>query len=109
MSNATFKHFHYGFYGYLRHVIFFHCPWNANILLTFRYLLWLISQAFSKEVHVLNPLIFAASESKADMRAALWRLPADFDDVQSSEDHSTHQSLSLVCHLDSTDYGDMKR
>lgn len=41
------------------------------------------------------------------MRAALWKLPGDFDEVQ-SEDHS-HQSLNLICHLEASDYGDMKR
>ena len=50
-------------------------------------------------------LIFAASESKADMQAAVWRIPSEYI---STDDTSSHPSLQLVTHLDSTDYGDVK-
>ena len=53
--------------------------------------------------------IFAASESKAEMCAAVWRLPTDFDDVPSSEDQSSHRCMELVCRLEPGDSGDMKR
>ena len=43
------------------------------------------------------------------MCAAVWRLPTDFDDVQSSEDQSSHRCMELVCRLEPGDYGDMKR
>uniref|UniRef100_K1Q757 Protein TSSC1 n=1 Tax=Magallana gigas TaxID=29159 RepID=K1Q757_MAGGI len=46
----------------------------------------------------------SASESKAEMKASIWRIPCDFD----SSDDSSHSSLELVCHLDNADYGDMK-
>jgi len=41
------------------------------------------------------------------LKAALWKLPTDFEDLH-SEDQS-HQSLSLLCHLEANDFGDMKR
>ncbi|KAK3601537.1 hypothetical protein CHS0354_027679 [Potamilus streckersoni] len=47
------------------------------------------------------------SESKAEMCAAVWRLPSDFDTLQ-SEDHTSHQSLELVCDLTASDFGDLK-
>ena len=52
--------------------------------------------------------LHVATDSKAEMKATLWGLPSDFDDIP-AEDHSSHQSLELICHLDSADYGDMKR
>ena len=42
------------------------------------------------------------------MKAAIWRLPGDFDSGQ-SDDQSAHPSVRSVCHLDNSDYGDMKR
>ena len=50
---------------------------------------------------------FTATESKAEMQAAVWRIPCDFDGSH-PDDGSSHNALGLVCHLDSTDYGDMK-
>ena len=43
------------------------------------------------------------------MCAAIWKLPTDFDDMPSSEDRSTHQSLELMCKLEPGDCGEMKR
>lgn len=54
---------------------------------------------------IISLQIFLASESKAEMKASIWRIPCDFD----SSDDSSHSSLELVCHLDNADYGDMKR
>ena len=61
---------------------------------------------------LLDSVLFCltvASESKAEMCAALWKLPTDFDDMASSEDRSTHQSLEHVCRLEPGDCGEMKR
>ena len=61
---------------------------------------------------LLDPVLFCltvASESKAEMCAAIWKLPTDFDDMASSEDRSTHQSLEHVCRLERGDCGEMKR
>ena len=61
---------------------------------------------------LLDPVLFCltlASESKAEMCAAIWKLPTDFDDMASSEDRSTHQSLEHVCRLEPGDCGEMKR
>ena len=43
------------------------------------------------------------------MCAAVWKLPADFDDIPTSEDQSSHRCLELVCKLDPGEHGDMKR
>ncbi|XP_045157932.2 EARP and GARP complex-interacting protein 1-like isoform X1 [Mercenaria mercenaria] len=79
---------------------------NKNVFMHREGEMWHIS-ASTVDKSLLTTCYNKTSESKAEMRAALWRLPGDFDDVQ-SEDQSSHQSLSLVCHLDATDYGDMK-
>lgn len=57
-------------------------------------------------LHTLN--LLSATESKAELKASLWKLPSDFEDAH-PEDQSSHQSLALVCHLEAADYGDMKR
>lgn len=49
-----------------------------------------------------------ASESKTEMKAAIWRLPSDFDSGQ-ADDQSAHPAVRLVCHLNNSEYGDMKR
>ena len=63
-----------------------------------------------KKCHIklFKDTVITASESKAEMKAALWRLPCDFDSGQ-ADDQSTHPTVRLVCNLDNTDYGDMKR
>lgn len=48
-----------------------------------------------------------ASESKTEMKGAVWRLPSDYNSNQ-VDDQSSHQALQLVCHLDNSEYGDMK-
>ncbi|XP_052230533.1 EARP and GARP complex-interacting protein 1-like isoform X2 [Dreissena polymorpha] len=47
------------------------------------------------------------SESRAEMKAAIWKLPSDFDDI-STEDQSSMQPLQLVCRLEANDLGDIK-
>lgn len=47
------------------------------------------------------------SESKTEMKAAIWRLPSDFDSGQ-ADDQSAHPAVRLVCHLNNSEYGDMK-
>lgn len=54
-------------------------------------------------------LILSASDAKTEIHAAVWRLPSDFD-TSSSDDSTTNiQPLELVCHLNSDEFGDMKR
>ncbi len=49
-----------------------------------------------------------ASESKAEMKAALWRIPADFDSSANEDTSASAQSLEMLSQLDNADYGDMK-
>ncbi|KAL4236005.1 Protein tssc1 [Mactra antiquata] len=79
---------------------------NKNVFLHKEGEIWHIS-ASTVDKDLLTTCYNKTSESKAEMKAALWKLPGDFDEVQ-SEDQSSHQSLNLICHLDGSDYGDMK-
>ncbi|XP_069126502.1 EARP and GARP complex-interacting protein 1-like isoform X1 [Argopecten irradians] len=68
--------------------------------------IWEIS-ASTLDSNLLATCYNKTSESKTEMRGAVWKLPADYDSCQ-IEDQSSHQSLQLVCHLDNSEYGDMK-
>ena len=50
----------------------------------------------------------SATEAKVEMKAALWRIPADFD-TAANEDTANAQSLELLTHFDNADSGDIKR
>lgn len=79
---------------------------NKNIFLHREGEIWHIS-ASTVDQNLLTTCYNKTSESKAEMKAALWRLPGDFDDIQ-SEDQSTHQALGLLCHLEAPEFGDIK-
>lgn len=79
---------------------------NKNVFVHREGEIWHMS-ASTIDKNLLTTCYNKTSESKAEMKAALWRLPSDFDSSQ-PDDQSSHQALQLVCHLDNTDYGDMK-
>ena len=46
-----------------------------------------------------------ASETKSELRAAVWQLPNDVDPSSPADDHSSsHPPLQLLCQLDSSDH-----
>lgn len=79
---------------------------NKNIYLHPDGEIWNIS-ASTVDKELLCTCYNKTSEFKTEMKAAVWQLPHDFDSGQ-TEDHSAPSSVKLVCHLDNTDYGDMK-
>lgn len=80
---------------------------NKNVFLHKEGEIWHIS-ASTIDKNLLTTCYNKTSESKAEMCAAVWKLPADFDDIPSSEDQSSHRCLDLVCKLDPGEHGDMK-
>ncbi|XP_060081010.1 EARP and GARP complex-interacting protein 1-like [Ylistrum balloti] len=68
--------------------------------------IWDIS-ASTLDSNLLTTCYNKTSESKTEMRGTVWRLPSDYDSCQ-VEDQTSHQPLQLVCHLDNSEYGDMK-
>ena len=53
--------------------------------------------------------IFTASDAKAEMKAAIWRIPSEFDQGSQDENStSSQQSLEHVSQIENEEYGDMK-
>ncbi|WAR23650.1 EIPR1-like protein, partial [Mya arenaria] len=78
---------------------------NKNIFTHREGEIWHIS-ASTIDKSFLTTCYNKTTESKAEMKAALWKLPTDFDDVP-TDDQSSLQPVSLMCHLEAPDYGDM--
>ena len=54
--------------------------------------------------------LFAASQSKAEMQAAVWKMPMDFDSSIGEDNAANAPTLELLTKLESeVDYGDVKR
>ncbi|KAL5016610.1 hypothetical protein ScPMuIL_006199 [Solemya velum] len=79
---------------------------NKNVFLHREGEIWHLNSS-STDKDLLITCYNKTSESKTEMRAALWRLPSDFDGCP-PDDQSSPQSLEHVCQLDSSDYGDIK-
>ena len=50
-----------------------------------------------------------ASDSKAELQAALWKVPADFDTAASDDTSSSAQCLEKLIQLGGSEHGDFKR
>ncbi|CAG2227622.1 EIPR1 [Mytilus edulis] len=80
---------------------------NKNIYLHPEGEIWNI-KASTIDKDLMTTCYNKTSESKTEMKAAIWRLPSDFDSGQ-ADDQSAHPAVRLVCHLNNSEYGDMKR
>ena len=69
-----------------------------------------LSQMLSSHLNVfdIRNCLFPASDAKAEMRAALWRIPTDFDQSTTEDNSASSQSLEHVSQIENEDYGDMK-
>ena len=54
-------------------------------------------------------VITVASDSKAELQAALWKVPADFDNAASDDTSSSALCLEKLTQLGGTEHGDFKR
>jgi hypothetical protein len=52
---------------------------------------------------------FSVSSSKAEMKAAVWRVPVVADPSQSDDGVANAPALELQTYVDSSQYGDVKR
>lgn len=54
-------------------------------------------------------VLFTVSSSKAEMKAAVWRVPVVADSNQPDDGVTNAPALELQTHVDSSQYGDVKR
>ena len=52
--------------------------------------------------------LLTASDSRAEMLAAIWKIPSEFDNSVNDDTSASAQSLEHLCNLDSADFGDVK-
>ncbi|XP_013387812.1 EARP-interacting protein homolog [Lingula anatina] len=79
---------------------------NKNVFLHKEGEIWHIS-ASSTDKNIFATCYNKTSDAKAEMEAALWRIP-EFDASLGEDSSPTHKELELLCKLDTTDYGEMK-
>ena len=63
--------------------------------------------AFQKQMYLLI-FFFSASDCKAELQAALWKIPADFDSSISDDTSSNAPSLEKLTQLGTPEQGEIK-
>ncbi|KAL8600756.1 hypothetical protein ACOMHN_055951 [Nucella lapillus] len=77
---------------------------NKNVFLHREGEVWHISAA-TFDSSLLATCYNKTSDTKSELKAAIWRLPDDVDPSSPADDHSSsHTPLNLMCHLDSSDH-----
>lgn len=76
---------------------------NKNVFLHREGEVWHISSS-GFDSSLLATCYNKTSETKSELRSAVWRLPGDVDPSSPADDHSSsHSPLELLCHLDSSE------
>ncbi|XP_070556827.1 EARP and GARP complex-interacting protein 1-like isoform X2 [Ptychodera flava] len=79
---------------------------NKNVYLHKEGEIWHISCS-PADKNVLATCYNKTSDSKTEMNASLWRIPADFESLDQHEEQAAPQPLELLYHLDNSTYGNI--
>ncbi|XP_067678479.1 EARP and GARP complex-interacting protein 1-like [Haliotis asinina] len=81
---------------------------NKNVYVHREGEIWSMS-ASTFDKTLLSTCYNNTADAKSELRSAVWQLPESFNSSNVVDDQSnSHESLQLVCHLDTSQFGDIK-